>query len=205
MKPAELCDNKVGICRRFELNGDVGFQPRDVRLLHRAAKIDRDLPIGFLEIDQPRKNPEIARSLGHGDAYGPRRIARRLGCAPQDVESVTLHFRHIRHHRGAIFGERQASFDRVEATCSRCALRAGRSCASVSCSSDRALQQRFGSFCIAHKRETISDRPRTHPELRQFGAASPQHPGAIVAAYVISLPAMVPAHSPGGTIDARSA
>ncbi len=76
VKPAELRDDKIGICRRLELDGDIRFQSRDVGLLHRAAKIDGDLPVGFLEIDQPRKNPEIARTLGHGDAYRAGGIVR---------------------------------------------------------------------------------------------------------------------------------
>ena len=68
MKPAELGDDQIGIGRPLELDGDVGFQPRDVGLLHRAAQVDGDLAVGFLEVDQPRQDPEIAGALGDGDA-----------------------------------------------------------------------------------------------------------------------------------------
>src|ERR1700738_4153237 len=76
VESAEFRDDKVRICRRFELDGNVRFKPRDVRLLHCAAKIDGDLSIGLLEVDQSRKNPEIAWPLGRGDAHRTRRITR---------------------------------------------------------------------------------------------------------------------------------
>src|SRR5258706_11636130 len=40
-----------------------------------------------------------------------------------------------------------------------------------------------------------ADHPRTHSIVRQFGAASPQHPGAIVAAYLKSPLGMVQAYN----------
>src|SRR5258708_7603541 len=65
--------------------------------------------IDFQNTYQSWKNPEVTRALGYGDAYGPRKIIRRLGRAPENVESATFHFCHVRNHRRPFFAERQAT------------------------------------------------------------------------------------------------
>ena len=102
MKPAQLGNDKIRVGRAFELDGDIGLQPCDVGLFHGAAKIDGDLPVGFLEIDQPRKNPEISRPFGHGDAHRAGGVVRRLRRAAKNIEGVTLHFHHVADHRGTL-------------------------------------------------------------------------------------------------------
>ena len=78
----------------------------DVGLLHGAAQVDGDLAIGPLEVDQPRQDPEIARSFRDGDANGPGRIARLRGAA-EHVEGVTFHLHDVADHGGAFFAQRQ--------------------------------------------------------------------------------------------------
>src|SRR5581483_1390329 len=68
VKPAKLRHNEIGIGGSLKLNGDIGFQPRDVGLLHRATKIDGDFAISFLKIDQSWKYPEITGSFGDRNA-----------------------------------------------------------------------------------------------------------------------------------------
>ena len=108
VKPAELGDDQIGIGRPFELDRDVGFQPRHVGLLHRAAQVDGDLAVGFLEVDQPRQDPEIARALGDGDADRAGGIVR-LRRAAENIEGVTFHLHHVSDHRRALVAERQAA------------------------------------------------------------------------------------------------
>ena len=74
MEPAELGDDEVGVGRTVELNGDIGFETRNIGLFHRAAEVDRDLAIRLLEVDEPGKHPEIARSLRHRNAHGTSRV-----------------------------------------------------------------------------------------------------------------------------------
>src|SRR5260363_183951 len=82
VKPAELADDHVGICRARELDRDVRFEARHVSLLHRTTEFDSNPPIGLLEIDQSWQDPEIARAFSHGDAdralavCGEREIGR---------------------------------------------------------------------------------------------------------------------------------
>ena len=106
--PAELGHDQIGIGRRLELDCDVGFQPRDVGLLHGAAQVDGDLAIGPVEIDQPRQYPEIARSLRDGDANGSGRIARLRGAAEQ-IEGVAFHLHDVADHGGAFFAQCQSA------------------------------------------------------------------------------------------------
>ncbi|MGY2935481.1 hypothetical protein ACVWZ6_005083 [Bradyrhizobium sp. GM6.1] len=61
---------RSGLVGGSKLDRDIGFEPRDVGLFHRAAQVDGDLAIGFLEIDQSRQNPEIAGAFRHRDAHG---------------------------------------------------------------------------------------------------------------------------------------
>jgi len=72
VEPAEPRCDQIRIGRPLELDRNVGFQPADVGLFHRAAQVDGDLAISLLEIDQPRQDPEIARSLGDRDPYRSR-------------------------------------------------------------------------------------------------------------------------------------
>ena len=109
MQPAELGDDQVGIGRALELDGDVGLQPRHVGLFHRAAQVDGDVAVGFLEIDQPRQDPEIARTFGHGNPHRAARIVRRLRRAAKYVEGLTFHFRDVADHRGAFVAQRQSA------------------------------------------------------------------------------------------------
>src|ERR1035437_6627987 len=108
VKSAELCDDEIGVRRSLKLNGDIGFQSRDVRLFHRAAKINRDLPVGLLKVDQPRKNPEVAWAFGHRHTYRPGGIVGP-SCAPKNIEGVTLHFHHVADHRSAFVAQRKAA------------------------------------------------------------------------------------------------
>ena len=108
VKPAELGDDQIGIGRPLELDGDIGFQPGDVGLLHRAAKVDGDLAVGFLEVDQSRKDPEIAGALGDGDADRAGGIVR-LGRAAENIEGVTFHLHHVADHGRALGAQRQAA------------------------------------------------------------------------------------------------
>jgi len=59
-------------------------------LFHRAAKIDHDLAVSLLEIDQSRQHPEIAGSFGHRDAHRTPGVGRKRGAA-ENVEAQALH------------------------------------------------------------------------------------------------------------------
>jgi hypothetical protein len=107
VKPAALGHNQVGICRSLKLNRNIRFQARYVGLFHCAAKIDHDLSIGFLEIDQPGKHPEIAGSLRHGDAHRAVCV-RRHRCAAKDIEAETLHLFHVEQQSASFITQRQA-------------------------------------------------------------------------------------------------
>ncbi|MHC2692955.1 hypothetical protein ACVME9_005446 [Bradyrhizobium liaoningense] len=109
METAELGDDQIGIGRRLELDRDIGFEPRDVGLLHRAAQVDRDLAVGLLEVDQSRQDPEIPGAFRHRDAHGARGVVRRSRGAAEDVEGMTLHMRNVGDHCCAFIAERESA------------------------------------------------------------------------------------------------
>ena len=87
---SELRNNEVRICRPRELDRYVGLEARDVGLLHRAAKIDHDLSVGFLEIDQSGQDPGKAGSLCHGNTHRTIYLCRHRGTT-KNVEAEALH------------------------------------------------------------------------------------------------------------------
>jgi hypothetical protein len=107
VEPAELGDHQVGIGRAVELDRDVRFETRDVGLFHGAAEVDHDPAIGLLEIDQPWKHPEIARSLRNRDTHRALRIGRKR-CAAEDIEAQALHLFHVEQQGFSLVAERQS-------------------------------------------------------------------------------------------------
>jgi hypothetical protein len=65
MQTAKLYDDQIRSRRTRDLDRDIGLHAEHISRFHCAIDVDEQIRVGALKLDQPRRNPERAETLGH--------------------------------------------------------------------------------------------------------------------------------------------